>query len=60
MDFDTLDQSQYDLALRFEIDRSEFVGNGTCKFLQPVDDQKQFTLSHPVLPGFLDLLIDLL
>ncbi|MDB5781295.1 MAG: hypothetical protein JWQ50_1210, partial [Caballeronia mineralivorans] len=25
MDFDTLDQSQYDLALRFEIDRSEFV-----------------------------------
>ncbi|QAU22703.1 hypothetical protein EO087_00835 [Dyella sp. M7H15-1] len=40
VDFDALDQAQYDPALRFQVKRAKFLAKGTCKFLKPIDDQK--------------------
>ncbi|WP_193611037.1 hypothetical protein [Paraburkholderia caledonica] len=60
MDFDTLDQIQHDPALRFKVNRIQFFGDGACKFLESVDDQKQLALHDPLLPGLKDLLVNLL
>ena len=60
MDFDTLDQTQHDPALRFKVNRIQFFGDGACKFLESVDDQKQLALHNPLLPGLKDLLVNLL
>ncbi|MCY1232108.1 hypothetical protein D9M68_651080 [compost metagenome] len=60
MDFDALDQTQYDPALRLKINSVQVFADGACKFLEPIDDQKQFALHRALLPGFKDLLVNLL
>ncbi|SAL85901.1 hypothetical protein AWB67_07064 [Caballeronia terrestris] len=59
MDFDAPDQPQNDLALHFKIDRIQPFGDGVCKFLEPVDDQEQLALHHPMATGFLHLPVNL-
>ena len=60
VDFNAFDQGADDLSLHVEIDCAQLSIDGGCEFFQTIDDQKQLELPCVMLPGLLNLALDLL